>query len=54
MEKTIIAKAYDGTLVRIKESDFDEFKSRTKKIQKLLKSGKSKEEVLKLLERGEI
>ena len=49
MEDKVIVKSYDGKLVRIPLSKKEEYLKKQEEIKFLLKSGKSKEEVLKII-----
>ena len=48
--KYVSVKAFDGTIVRVEESKVKEYLSTQEKIKKLVKSGKSLEEIKKILE----
>jgi len=52
MDRLVSVKAYDGTIVRIPESKINEFTIRQERIKKLLKEGRTIEEVLILLKEG--
>lgn len=54
MTKYVSVKAYDGTLVTIPQEKLVEFNLRTQKIKNLLKSGKSKKEITKMLKEGNL
>lgn len=49
MKKYVSVIAYDGTIVRIAEDKITEFKVQQAKIKELLDSGKSLNEIIKLL-----
>lgn len=42
-------KAYDGTIVRVEEGKVEEFKKSQENIKKLLESGKSIEQIKKIM-----
>ncbi len=49
MEETVIVKSYDGNLVRVPLNKKDEYLKKQNEIKRLLDSGKTKEEVLRLM-----
>ena len=49
MEEKVIVKSYDGKLVSIPLDKKEEYLKKQKEIQMLLKSGKTKEEILRIL-----
>lgn len=49
MEETVIVKSYDGNLVRVPLNKKDEYLKTQNEIKRLLDSGKTKEEVLRLM-----
>jgi hypothetical protein len=49
MEKTVIVKSYDGNLVRVPLNKKDEYLKKQNEIKRLLDSGKTKEEVLRIM-----
>lgn len=49
MEEKVIVKSYDGKLVRVPLDKKEEYLKVQKEIKELLDSGKSKEEVLKII-----
>ena len=49
MEEKVIVKSYDGKLVRVPLDKKEEYLKVQKEIKELLDSGKSKEEVLRII-----
>ena len=49
MEEKVTIKSYDGKLVRVPLSKKEEYLNKQKEIKILLDSGKTKEEVLRIL-----
>ncbi len=49
MEEKVIVKSYDGKLVSVPLSKKEEYLNIQKEIKRLLDSGKSKEEVLRII-----
>lgn len=49
MKETVIVKSYDGNLVRVPLNKKDEYLKTQNEIKRLLDSGKTKEEVLRII-----
>ena len=49
MEDLVIVKSYDGKLVRVPLSKKDEYLKQQNEIKNLIDSGKTKEEVLRII-----
>lgn len=49
MEEKVTIKSYDGKLVRVPLSKKEEYLNKQKEIKRLLESGKTKEEVLRII-----
>lgn len=49
MEDIVTVKSYDGKLVRVPLSKKEEYLNKQKEIKRLLDSGKTKEEVLRII-----
>ncbi len=54
MGKMVTAEAYDGKLVSIDEDKLELFNKKTLEIKKLLKAGKTKSDIEKMIKEGKL